>query len=41
MENADILASALYTLAQKAGMTRRGDVYVKRKDTTTSQQTTP
>jgi hypothetical protein len=41
MENADILASALYTLAQKAGMTRRGDVYVKRKDTTTSQQTSP
>lgn len=41
MENADILASALYTLAQKAALTRRGDVYVKRKDTTSSQQTTP
>ena len=41
MENADILASAVYTLAQKAGLTRRGDVYVKRKDTTTSQQTSP
>ena len=41
MENADILASALYTLSQKAGLTQRGDVYVKRKDTTTSQQTQP
>jgi hypothetical protein len=40
MENADILASALYTLAQKAGLTQRGDVYVKRKDTT-SQQSQP
>jgi hypothetical protein len=36
MENADILASALYTLAQKAGLTQRGDVYVKRKDTATT-----
>lgn len=34
MENADILNSALYTLAQKAGLTQRGDVYVRRKDTT-------
>lgn len=41
MENADILASALYTLSQKAGLTQRGDVYIKRKDTTSSQQTQP
>ncbi len=40
MENKDILDSALYTLAQKAGLTSRGDVYVKKKDTT-SQQTQP
>ncbi|HKS27902.1 MAG TPA: hypothetical protein VJS44_08790 [Pyrinomonadaceae bacterium] len=34
MENEDILASALYTLAQKANLKQRGDVYVKqRKDT--------
>lgn len=33
MENEDILASALYTLAQKANLKQRGDVYVKqRKD---------
>ncbi|HEY0323048.1 MAG TPA: hypothetical protein VGC66_18980 [Pyrinomonadaceae bacterium] len=35
MENKEILASALYTLAQKADMTPRGDVYVKRRDTAT------
>ena len=36
MENADILNSALYTLAQKANLKQRGDVYVKqRKDNTT------
>jgi hypothetical protein len=38
MENADILASAVYTLAQKAGLTQRGDVYVKRRDTTSTNQ---
>jgi hypothetical protein len=36
MENKDILASALYTLAQKAELTQRGEVYVKRKDTATT-----
>ena len=42
MENEDILASALYTLAQKAGLSQRGEVYVRKKDTaTTSQQTSP
>jgi hypothetical protein len=35
MENEDILASALYTLAQKANLKQRGTVYVRqRKDTT-------
>jgi hypothetical protein len=35
MENEDILASALYTLAQKASLKQRGNVYVRqRKDTT-------
>lgn len=34
MENKDILNSALYTLAQKAGLIQRGDVYVRHKDTT-------
>jgi hypothetical protein len=37
MENEDILTSAVYTLAQKANLKQRGDVYVKqRKDTTTT-----
>ena len=38
MENADILASALYTLAQKAGLSQRGEVYVRRKDAATTNQ---
>jgi hypothetical protein len=42
MENEDILNSALYSLAQKASLTQRGNVYVKRKDNaSTSQQTSP
>jgi hypothetical protein len=36
MENKEILDSAVYTLAQKAGLTQRGDIYVKRKDTATT-----
>lgn len=32
MQNADILASALYTLAQKASLKQRGNVYVKQRD---------
>lgn len=31
MENEDILTSALYTLAQKASLKQRGDVYVKQR----------
>lgn len=31
MENADILASTLYTLAQKSNLKQRGDVYVKQR----------
>lgn len=38
MENQDILESALYTLAQKAGLAQRGEVYVRRKDTATTNQ---
>lgn len=38
MENQQILDSALYTLAQKAGLTPRGNVYVKKKDTATTSQ---
>ena len=38
LENKEILESALVTLADKAGMTLRGDIYVK-KPTETSQAT--
>jgi hypothetical protein len=38
MENQDILNSALYSLAQKASLTQRGNVYVKRKDNASSNQ---
>ncbi len=31
LENKDVLDSVLYTLAQKAGLTRRGEVYVRNK----------
>ncbi len=34
LENKEILASVLATLAEKAEMTRRGDIYVKKRDTT-------
>ena len=35
LENKEILASVLATLAQKAEMTKRGDIYVKKRDDTT------
>ena len=36
LENKDVLASVLASLGEKAGMTQRGDIYVKKKadDTT-------
>ena len=39
LENKEILESALVTLADKAGMTQRGDIYVKKKADETSQAT--
>jgi hypothetical protein len=32
LENKDLLESVLYTLAQKADMTPRGDIYVKKRE---------
>ena len=32
LENKDILDSVLYTVAAKAGLTKRGEVYIKKKD---------
>jgi len=36
LENKELLASVVATLAAKANMTQRGDIYVKKKDTDTS-----
>lgn len=41
MENKEILASVLYTLAQKAGLSQRGEIYVRKKETATTQQSSP
>ena len=35
LENKELLESVLQTLAEKANMTRRGDVYVKKRDVST------
>lgn len=35
LENKELLASVVTTLAQKAGMTQRGDIYVKKRDDAT------
>jgi len=32
LENSDVLQSVLVALAEKTGMTKRGDIYVKKKD---------
>jgi hypothetical protein len=39
LENKEILESALVTLADKTGMTMRGDIYVKKKADDSSQAT--
>lgn len=39
LENKEILQSALVTLADKAGMTLRGDIYVKKKTDESSKAT--
>ena len=40
LENKDVLESVLVALAEKTGMTRRGDIYVKKK-TDEASKTTP
>jgi hypothetical protein len=37
LQNKEVLASVLATLAQKADMTQRGDIYVKKKDDDTTK----
>ena len=39
LENKELLESVLVTLAEKAGMTKRGDIYIKKKDDDTSKAT--
>lgn len=39
LENSQVLESALVALADKAGLTKRGDIYVKKKADETSQAT--
>ena len=34
LDNQEILDSVLFTLANKSGLTRRGEVFVKKKDQT-------
>ncbi len=41
MENKEILASVLNTLARKAGMTQRGEVFVRTKNATAKTSTDP
>lgn len=41
LENKEILASVLKALADKTGMTQRGDIYVKKRDDDSSKANTP
>ena len=41
LENKELIESALYTLAQKAGLVPRGEVYVKKKDTEEAKKSNP
>lgn len=41
LDNKDIVDSAAYTLAQKAGLSQRGEIYVRKKDDTEAKKTTP
>ena len=41
LENKDMVDSAVFTLANKAGMVPRGEVYVKKRDDAEAKKTTP
>jgi len=41
LENQGIVDSALYTLAQKAGLTPRGGIYVRKRDNEEAKQANP
>lgn len=41
LDNKDLVDSVVYTLANKAGMVPRGEVYIKKKDDAEAKKTTP
>ena len=41
LDNKDMVDSALFTLANKAGMVPRGEIYVKKKDDAEAKKATP
>jgi len=41
LDNKDMVDSAVFTLANKAGMVPRGDVYVKKRDDAEAKKSTP
>ena len=41
LENKDLVASALFTLANKAGMVPRGEIYIKKREDAEAKKTTP
>lgn len=41
LENKDLVDSVLFTIANKAGLTSRGDVYVRKSDSDEAKKTTP
>jgi hypothetical protein len=41
LDNKDLVDSAVYTLANKAGLVLRGEIYVRKRDDTEAKKTTP
>ena len=41
LDTKDLVESAVYTLAKKAGLTPRGDIYVRKRDDAEAKKTTP
>lgn len=41
LENKDLVESAVYTLANKAGLTARGEIYVRKAESAEVKKTTP
>ena len=41
LDNKDLVESAVFTLANKAGLVARGDIYVRKRDDAEAKKTTP